>query len=308
MGRRVVPEVGTPRGRWVHFGEPRRSAASTSRWPGARTGPFDPSNTPTMTDMNHVRVERSDRIATITIDRQKKLNALNPDVVRELGEAFRSLEDDEEILGVILTGAGEKAFVAGADIGVLAQMTPTGGVEVSRQGQEVFRAIETFPKPVLAAVGGYALGGGCELALACHMRIASENARFGLPEVGLGIIPGYGGTIRMARLVGLGRAVQMTLTGDMVGAEDAESMGLVTQVVPRDELLQRARELMGRVVKNGPVALRMALESVYHAVDATTEDAQRFESSLFGLLAATDDMKEGMKAFQEKRDPEFKGK
>ena len=261
-----------------------------------------------MTDMNHVRMERSDRIATITIDRQKKLNALNPDVVRELGEAFRSLEDDQEILGVILTGAGEKAFVAGADIGVLAQMTPTGGVEVSRQGQEVFRAIETFPKPVLAAVGGYALGGGCELALACHMRIASENARFGLPEVGLGIIPGYGGTIRMARLVGLGRAVQMTLTGDMVGAEDAESMGLVTQVVPRDELLQRARELMGRVVKNGPVALRMALESVYHAVDATTEDAQRFESSLFGLLAATDDMKEGMKAFQEKRDPEFKGK
>jgi len=269
---------------------------------------LEPSTTPTMTDTKHVHVERSDRIATITIDRQKKMNALNPDVVRELGEAFRSVEDDAEVLGVILTGAGEKAFVAGADIGVLAQMTPTGGVEVSRQGQDVFRAIETFPKPVLAAVGGYALGGGCELALACHMRIASENARFGLPEVGLGIIPGYGGTIRMARLVGLGRAVQLTLTGDMVGAEDAESMGLVTQVVPRDELLEQARKLMGRVIKNGPVALRMALESVYHAVDATTEDAQRFESSLFGLLAATDDMKEGMAAFMEKRDPQFKGK
>jgi enoyl-CoA hydratase len=172
----------------------------------------------------------------------------------------------------------------------------------------VFLKIERFPKPVLAAVGGYALGGGCELALACHMRIASENARFGLPEVGLGIIPGYGGTMRLARLVGLGRAVEITLTGEMVGAERAEEMGLVSAIVPRADLLDRAKELLRKVTRNGPVAVRMALESVYHAVDAATQEALDFESSLFGLLASTEDMKEGMSAFLEKRKAEFKGR
>jgi len=262
-----------------------------------------------MSDPSFVRIEYTDdhTIATVVIDRQEKLNALNPDVIRELGAAFESLGSDEEVLGVILTGAGERAFVAGADIGVLAQMTPTTGVEVSRQGQEVFRAIETFPRPVLAAVGGFALGGGCELALACHMRIASDNAVFGLPEVGLGIIPGYGGTIRLARLIGLGRAVELTLTGAKIDAARAESIGLVSEVVPRDELAERALALMKKIVRNGPIALRFAMESIYHAVDSNTEEALQHESALFGLLASTDDMREGMQAFLDKRRPEFRG-
>ena len=260
-----------------------------------------------MTDLKHVRVESSDGIATVTIDRQEKLNALNPDVIRELGEAFDSLRYDDEVRGVILTGAGEKAFVAGADIKVLSEMTPTSAVDVSRQGQGVLRSIETFPKPVLAAVGGYALGGGCELAISCHLRIASDNARFGLPEVGLGILPGYGGTIRMARLVGLGRALELTLTGEMIDGEKAERIGLVNAVVPRADLDEAARELMGKIVKNAPVALRMSLESVYNALDTATGEALRFESSLFGILASTDDMREGMQAFLEKRRPDFKG-
>ncbi len=260
-----------------------------------------------MPDLSLIRIERADRIATVVIDRQDKLNALNPDVIGELGIAFESLRNDADILGVILTGAGDKAFVAGADIGVLAEMDSLAGVEVSRQGQEVFRAIETFPKPVLAAVGGYALGGGFELALSCHLRIAADSARFGLPEVGLGIIPGYGGTIRLARLTGLGKALHFTLTGEMFDAASALEMGVVTGVAPRAELQAQARELMGKIVKNGPVAVRMALESVYHALDASTEDALRHESGLFGLLASTADMKEGMTAFLEKRKPTFRG-
>ena len=261
-----------------------------------------------MTELAHVRVEIEDGVATITIDRQEKLNALNADVVREIGLAFTAVRDRDDVLGVILTGAGEKAFVAGADIGELAQMGPVDGVQVSRDGQSVFREIERFPKPVLAAVGGYALGGGCELAIACHMRIASENARFGLPEVGLGIIPGYGGTIRLARLVGLGRAIELTLTGEMVDAERAERLGLVSSVVPRDELLEAAGQLMAKITKNGPVALRLALESIYRALDTPTQEALDFESSLFGLLASTDDMREGMQAFLEKRRADFTGR
>jgi enoyl-CoA hydratase len=260
-----------------------------------------------MSEDTYVRIERGERIATVTIDREEKLNALNPDVIEDLQAAFDHLRSDDSVLGVILTGAGSRAFVAGADIGVLAKMTPTSGVEVSRQGQELFRQIETFPKPVLAAVNGYALGGGCELALACHMRLAAEGAQFGLPEVGLGIIPGYGGTIRLARLVGLGHAIQLTLTGERIDASRAEALGLVNGVVPAEDLLDAATKLMGRVVKNGPVAVRMALQSVYHALDASTEDALRYEASLFGLLASTDDMKEGMSAFLEKRKPEFRG-
>lgn len=260
-----------------------------------------------MSEQSLVHVSREDRIATVTIQRPEKLNALNPQVIDELGKAFRELRSDDEIRVVILTGAGEKAFVAGADIGVLAEMNPLSGVEVSRQGQVVFREIETFPRPVIAAVGGYALGGGCELALACHLRIASENARFGLPEVGLGIIPGYGGTIRLARLVGLGKALELTLTGGQVGAEEAERLGLVNAVVPQEALMERAREMAGRIARNGPVAIQMALESIYHALDSTTAEALTHESSLFGILASTDDMKEGMGAFLEKRKPTFRG-
>jgi enoyl-CoA hydratase len=261
-----------------------------------------------MSDSSYVRTDRENEVAIVTIDRQDKMNALNPEVIGQLGEAFEALRDDDEIRGVILTGAGDKAFVAGADIGELAKMDALSGVDVSRQGQGVLAAIEGFPKPVLAAVGGYALGGGCELALACHLRVASENARFGLPEVGLGIIPGYGGTVRLARIVGLGRALEMTLTGEMVGAEQAFGMGLVSAVVPREDLLQEARERMAKITKNGPVAVRMALESVYHALGASMAEALGYEAKLFGLLAATHDMKEGMSAFLEKRKPEFEGR
>lgn len=260
-----------------------------------------------MVDLEYVRVEWDGELAIVSIDRQDKLNALNAQVVREIGEVFSSLRDDDNVRGVILTGAGQKAFVAGADIGELATMNSVTGVRVSRDGQDVFRAIERFPKPVLAAVGGYALGGGCELALACHMRIASSRARFGLPEVGLGIIPGYGGTIRLARLIGLGRAIELTLTGDMVDAERAETIGLVISVVEPDALMKEAKSLLRRVTKNGPVAIRMALESIYRGLDTATAEALDFESSLFGLLASTDDMREGMEAFLEKRKPDFKG-
>jgi enoyl-CoA hydratase len=261
-----------------------------------------------MTENSSVRVERDGEIAVLTVDRPEKLNALNAAVVRELGEAFDSIRGDDSVLGVILTGGGEKAFVAGADIAELSTMDSLVGVQVSREGQRVFLGIERFPKPVLAAVGGYALGGGCELALACHMRVASDNARFGLPEVSLGIIPGYGGTIRLARLVGLGRAIDLTLTGEMISAERAEAIGLVSAVVPRTELLGRAKEHLRKVTKNGPVAVRLALESVYHALDAATPDALDYESSLFGLLASTADMKEGMEAFLKKRKPAFRGR
>jgi enoyl-CoA hydratase len=261
-----------------------------------------------MTDLNFVRVEWDGDLAVVVVDRQEKMNALNAEVVQELGRVFEDLRDDDQVRGVILTGAGEKAFVAGADIAELATMDALTGVRVSRAGQEVFLAIERFPKPVLAAVGGYALGGGCELALACHLRVASDNARFGLPEVGLGIIPGYGGTVRLARLVGLGRAVELTLTGEMVAAERAMEIGLVNAVVPRAELVARAKEFLRKVTKNGPVAVRLALESVYRALDTATAEALGFESSCFGLLASTEDMREGMTAFLEKRKPDFQGR
>jgi enoyl-CoA hydratase len=260
-----------------------------------------------MADLEHVRVEWDADLAIVTVDRPEKLNALNAEVVREIGEVFSSLRDDDNVRGVILTGAGSKAFVAGADIGELATMDAISGVRVSRDGQEVFRAIERFPKPVLAAVGGYALGGGCELALACHLRIASDRARFGLPEVSLGIIPGYGGTIRLARLIGLGRAIELTLTGDMIDAERAREIGLVSAVVPGDVLLDEAKTLLRKVTKNGPIAIRMALESIYRGLDTATAEALDFESSLFGLLASTEDMREGMEAFLEKRKADFKG-
>ena len=261
-----------------------------------------------MSDLKHLRVEWDRELAVVTVDRQEKLNALNPEVVRELGLVLESFREDDQVRGVILTGAGEKAFVAGADIGDLAGMDPLTGVEVSRQGQDVFLMIERFSKPVLAAVGGYALGGGCELALACHLRLASDNARFGLPEVGLGLLPGFGGTVRLARLVGLGRAVELTLTGEMISADQALGFGLVNGVVPRAQLMPKAKELLRKVTKNGPVAVRLALESIYRALDGSTREALDHESALFGMLASTTDMKEGIAAFLEKRKPEFKGR
>jgi enoyl-CoA hydratase len=261
-----------------------------------------------MSDLRFVRVEWDADLAVVTIDHAEKLNALDAEIVRELAEVFESLMDDAHVRGVILTGGGEKAFVAGADIGELARLDPRSGVELARRGQGLMLRIERFPKPVLAAVGGFALGGGCELALACHLRIASENAKFALPEVGLGVIPGYGGTVRLARLVGLGRAVEMTLTGEMIAAERAREIGLVSAVVPRAELLARAKELLRRITRNGPVAIRLALESIYRALDTSTEAALDHEASLFGLVTTTEDAKEGLEAFLEKRKPGFTGR
>jgi len=260
-----------------------------------------------MSDLQYVKLQCDSELTTVTIDRPDKLNALNSDVVRELGQVFRELEGDDEVRGVLVTGEGEKAFVAGADIGELAKMSPISGVRISREGQRIFNQIERFPKPVLAVVGGYALGGGCELALACHLRVASENAQFGLPEVGLGIIPGYGGTLRLSRIVGLGRAVELTLTGAMLDAENAERIGLISAVYPREELLDKAKEFMRRITKNGPLAVQMALESIYLAQDSASASVLSYESTLFGLLASTGDMQEGMTAFLEKRKADFKG-
>ena len=255
-----------------------------------------------------ITIERRDGIATLTVNRPDKLNALNAETVAEIDRAFRSFAEDADVRGIVVTGAGEKAFVAGADIGELAEMDPIGGIRVSRQGQETFRFIERLHKPVVAAVNGYALGGGLELALACHLRIAAENARFGLPEVKLGIIPGYGGTVRLPRLVGRGRALELILTGEMIDAAEAYRIGLVNRVVPQGELLAAAEALLGKILANGPIAVALALESVDHGYNTAADEALSLEAHLFGLLAATQDMREGMQAFLEKRPAKFVGK
>jgi enoyl-CoA hydratase len=249
----------------------------------------------------------ADGIAVVTVNRPDKLNALNAGTVRELDAVLRSVREDEGVRAIILTGAGEKAFVAGADIGELARMGPVEGVRISRDGQDTFRMMERMPKPVIGAINGFALGGGLELALACHVRLASSRARFGLPEVKLGIIPGYGGTVRLPRLVGRGRALELMLTGEMIDAEEAYRIGLVNRVTPPESLLDAARELAAKMIANGPIAIALALESVDRGMSTTIDDAQILESNLFGLLASTDDMREGMNAFLEKRKAEFKG-
>ena len=257
--------------------------------------------------MDNVRTENKDGILVITIDRPKVLNALNAQTVREIGEAFDAARDDESVKAVILTGAGEKAFVAGADINELAQATPMSGKATAEKGQRIFLNIERFPKPVIGAINGFALGGGCELALACHIRIASENAQLGLPEVTLGIIPGYGGTQRMARLLGKGKALELILTGDRIGAADAERIGLVNRVVPADQLMSVCEELARKIMSRGPLAVRAAIEAVMSGSEMPFEEGQFLEATLFGLLCATEDTKEGMRAFVEKRPAQFKG-
>ena len=257
--------------------------------------------------MDNVKTENKDGILIITIDRPKVLNALNAQTVGEIGQAFEGARDDDSVKAVILTGAGEKAFVAGADINELAQQTPVSGKATAEKGQRVFLSIERFPKPVIAAINGFALGGGCELALACHMRIASEKAQMGLPEVTLGIIPGYGGTQRMARLLGKGKALELILTGDRIGAAEAERIGLVNRVVPAEQLMQTCEELARRIMQRGPLAVTAAIEAVMSGSEMPFEEGQFLEATLFGLLCATDDTKEGMTAFIEKRAAQFKG-
>jgi len=258
--------------------------------------------------MENVRTENKDGILIITIDRPKVLNALNAQTVDELRQAFVSAREDDSVKCVILTGAGEKAFVAGADISELAQMTPITGKNIAEKGQRTFLSIERFPKPVIGAINGFALGGGCELALACHIRIASEKAQLGLPEVTLGIIPGYGGTQRMARLLGKGKALELILTGDRIGAAEAERIGLVNKVVPPEELMSVAEEMARKIASRGPLAVRAAVEAVMSGSEMPFAEGQFLEATLFGLLASTEDMKEGMAAFLEKRQANFKGK
>lgn len=252
--------------------------------------------------------EKRNGVGYVTVNRPDKLNALNQKVMAELNQCFRAIQSDAEVLAVILTGSGEKAFVAGADVNELAVLTPVEGKETSVRGQQTLDLIEHLGKPVIAAVNGYALGGGCELALACTLRIASETARFGQPEVKLGIVPGYAGTQRLTRLVGKGRALEMILTGEPVTAQEAYRIGLANQVVPAKDLMTAAETLARKVMANAPLAVRFSLEAVNRGAQMTLEDGQLLEATLFGLGCATADMKEGTRAFLEKRPAKFVGR
>ena len=246
------------------------------------------------------------RIATLTVNRPDKLNALNDAVIWELGNAIEALLADPAVGGIILTGAG-RAFVAGADISQLAQHGAIAAKALSETGQKVFRRFETSPKPIIAAVNGFALGGGCELAMACHIRIASDAAKFGQPEVKLGLIPGYGGTQRLVRLVGKGRALQLLLTGEMIDANEAYRVGLVNRVVPAADLMSAATTMMQVILANAPLALAQCIEVVNRGDGASLDDALALEATAFGLLAATSDKQEGTRAFLEKRPASFTG-
>jgi enoyl-CoA hydratase len=247
-----------------------------------------------------------DRVATVMMNRPDKLNALNDEMIEELGLMVDELRDRTDVGGVILTGAG-RAFVAGADISELERHGGIAAKALSRRGQLVFNRLEAMPKPVIAAVNGFALGGGCELAMACHVRVASETAKFGQPEVKLGLIPGYGGTQRLPRLVGKGRALQLLMTGEMIDAAEAFRIGLVNRVVPAGELIKTATDMLGQMLANAPLALASCIEMANRGYDLSLGDALHMEATTFGLLAATADMREGTKAFLEKRPPKFKG-
>ncbi|HEV2380565.1 MAG TPA: enoyl-CoA hydratase-related protein [Terriglobia bacterium] len=251
--------------------------------------------------------EIRDGIAYVTVNRPEKLNALNDQVMADLKACFEELQSDIAVRAVILTGSGEKAFVAGADIGVLATQTPVEGKERSIRGQAVLDLIENLGKPVIAAINGYALGGGCELAMACTLRVASENARLGQPEVKLGIIPGYAGTQRLPRLIGKGRALELILTAEPITAAEAWRIGLVNQVVAANDLITACEALARKIMANGPLAVRFAMEAVNHGMEMTEEQGQYLEATLFGLCCTTADMKEGTRAFLEKRPAKFTG-
>jgi len=247
-------------------------------------------------------------VAVVTFNRPKVLNALNNQTIEELAAIVEDLQKNKTVKGVIITGSGEKAFISGADINELSAIDSLQGKAFARKGQKVYLALENLGKPVIAAVNGYALGGGCELAMACHIRLASENAVFGQPEVNLGIIPGYGGTQRLPRLIGKGPALEIILSGKMISAQEALRLGLVNRVVPADQLMEEAKTLLATILSRGPLAVKYALEAVNHGLNMNIEEAMDYEASLFGLLCATEDMKEGTKAFVEKRHPECSGK
>jgi enoyl-CoA hydratase len=257
---------------------------------------------------DNLLLEREGAVAILTLNRPKVLNALNTQTLDELRRAILELKHDEAVRAVILTGAGEKSFVAGADINELAVQSPTGGREHAIRGQHVLDLIEQMGKPVIAAINGYALGGGCELAMACTIRIAADTAKLGQPEINLGIIPGYAGTQRLARIVGKGRALELLLSGDQVTAQEAHRLGLVNRVVPAADLMAEAKKLAAALAARAPIAVRYILDAVNKGLEMPLAQAQIFEATLFGLVASTEDMREGTAAFLEKRKPSFKGK
>src|SRR5262245_11826430 len=252
--------------------------------------------------------EKRDAIAYVTLNRPKVLNALNRATWEDLRAAFEDARNDQTIRGVILAGAGDKAFIAGADIGELAQVSALEAEESSRFGQQVLDLIENLGKPVVAAINGFALGGGCETAMACTIRIAAENAKFGQPEVKLGLLPGGGGTQRLPRLVGKGRALQLILSGEMINAQEAYRIGLVNEVVPAANLIPRAEAILRQIFANAPVAVKFSLEAVNKGLDTSQAAGLALEASFFGLCAATEDKKEGTQAFLQKRAPQFQGR
>jgi enoyl-CoA hydratase len=265
------------------------------------------SATGVATSLNNIIYEVRGSIAYITMNRPKVMNALNRETVEELNAAFHAAKDDETVKGIILTGSGEKAFIAGADIAELSAIDGDKAGEFSRKGQDVLSFIETLGKPVVAAVNGFALGGGCETAMACTIRIAAENAKFGQPEVKLGIIPGYGGTQRLPRLVGKGRALQLIVTGDLIDAHEAHRIGLVNEVVPSADLISRCEAILKQISTNAPLAIRYSIDAVNEGVDTDLSSGLKLETKYFTLAAGTQDRKEGTAAFVQKRVPLFQG-
>jgi enoyl-CoA hydratase len=260
------------------------------------------------TEFENLLYEKKNSIAYVTLNRPKVLNALNHATWNDLHAAFEDARDDETVHGVILTGAGDKAFIAGADISELATVSAVQAEQSSSYGQGVLDLIENLGKPVIAAINGFALGGGCETAMACTIRLASENAKFGQPEVKLGLLPGGGGTQRLPRLIGKGRALQLILTGGMINASEAYRIGLVNEVVPATELMPRAEALLREIFANAPVAIKYSLEAVNKGMDTSQAEGLALEASFFGLCAATEDKREGTRAFLEKRAAQFQGK
>jgi len=256
----------------------------------------------------NVLYEKKNSIAYVTVNRPKVLNALNTPTWADLETAFQDAKADASVLGVILTGAGDKAFIAGADISELAHVDAYGAEESSRFGQGVLDLIENLGKPVIAAVNGFALGGGCETAMACTMRIATEHAKFGQPEVKLGLLPGGGGTQRLPRLVGKGRALQLILTGETISAQEACRIGLVNEVVPAASLIDRAEAILKQIAANAPIAVKFSLEAANKGLETSQSQGLALEASFFGICAATEDKKEGTTAFLEKRTPQFRGR
>lgn len=258
--------------------------------------------------LHNLLVESADGVAVVTVNRPEKRNPLDHETIEALDECFEQLGSDDAVKTIIVTGAGEKAFVAGADLSQVTKLDALSGRRWGLRGQQVFSRIEALDKPVIAALNGWALGGGLELAMACHIRVAAEHARVGQPEVKLGIVPGYGGTQRLPRLIGRGPALEMLLTGDPITAQEAHRLGLVNHVVPADELMPRCREIAGKILKNGPVAVTLILQAVRRGLEMPLADALDWEASQFGLSCATADIKEGTQAFLEKREPRFEGR